>query len=127
MQNILKTFLVLTFAAFGALAFSSGAKANFDQTISYTNKIVAESDVTAIDAAKDLYIRNCARCHGADGAGQTEVGQKLDVPDLSISGKRTSAAKIARVIANGKDEMPAFGKKLNKKQIASIAAYVRKL
>lgn len=120
MQNIFKIFLALAFAAFGAFAFSSGAKANFDKTNPFVENIAAETP-------QDLYIRNCARCHGADGAGQTEVGQKLDVPDLSISGSRMSAGKISRIIANGKDEMPAFGKKLSKKQIASISAYVRKL
>jgi mono/diheme cytochrome c family protein len=128
MPTIFKTFLVLTFGAFGAYAFSFSAKANFYKANSFAgNPAAFKNDADAKAAPKDLYIRNCARCHGADGAGQTEIGQKLDVPDLSIGGKRTSAAKIARVIANGKDEMPAFGKKLAKKQIASLAAYVRKL
>lgn len=122
MQNILKTCLILVFAALGALVLSSGARANFERA-----DLLAGNAVDIKTAPKDLYVRNCARCHGADGAGQTDTGRKLDVPDLSISGSKTSAAKIARVIAVGEGEMPAFGKKLSKKQIASIAAYVRKL
>lgn len=122
MRNTLKTFLVLTFIAFGAFVFSAGAKASFYKADSF-----AANDTDTKVAPKDLYVRNCARCHGADGKGDTEVGRNLDVPDLSISGRRMSVAKISRVIANGKGEMPGFGKKMNKKQIASIAAYVRKL
>lgn len=125
MQKIFKMFLVLTVAAFGAFSvFSSGARANF---VSANPSAENHAAAAASNAPKNLYLSNCARCHGADGKGETEVGQQLDVPDLSISGPRMSVAKISRVIANGKDEMPAFGKKLNKKQIASIAAYVRKL
>jgi cytochrome c oxidase cbb3-type subunit 3 len=122
MHNILKTFLVLTFVAFGAFVFSTGAKANFNRANSF-----AENDADTKTLPKDLYVRNCARCHGADGKGETEVGRNLDVPNLSISGSRMSAAKISRIISGGKDDMPAFGKKLNKTQIASISAYVRKL
>lgn len=123
MQKIIKSFLVLTFAAFGAFSvFSTGAQANFESA----NLSLENASAAAADAPADLYIRNCARCHGADGRGETTAGQQLDVPDLSISGRRMSAAKISRIIADGKDEMPGFGKKLNKKQIASIAAYVRK-
>lgn len=122
MQNTLKTFLVLTFAAFGAFfVFSSGAKADFYSADSFA------ADAGPKTAPKDLYVRNCARCHGADGKGETEVGRNLDVPDLSIVGPRMSAAKISGVVKNGKGEMPAYGKKLTKSQIAGIAGYVRKL
>lgn len=123
MQNILKTISILTFVALGAFTLATGAKANLDAK----NLGAENSAIESFDATKDLYIRNCARCHGADGAGQTELGQKLDVPDLTISGRRMSVGKIARIVANGEDEMPAFGKKLSKKQIASISSYVRKL
>ncbi len=123
MPNTLKTFLVLTFVALGAFVFSIGARADFNRA----NASVAVSDADAKSSPKDLYVHNCARCHGTDGKGETEVGRSLDVPDLSISGRRMSAAKISRIISGGEDEMPAFGKKLDKKQIASISSYVRKL
>ena len=120
MRNILKTIFVLVFFALGAFAFSSGAKANFR---------AGRASVLTTDASapKDLYIINCARCHGADGAGETDLGRKLDVPDLTVSGRRMSVKKITRILNNGEGEMPAFGKKLSKKQIANLTAYVRKL
>ncbi|MGA2241669.1 MAG: cytochrome c [Verrucomicrobiota bacterium] len=32
---------------------------------------------------KELWDKNCAKCHGADGKGQTKMGQKLGIKDLS--------------------------------------------
>lgn len=78
-------------------------------------------------SARDLFIRHCARCHGSDGTGGTDLGRKLEVPDIKAEGKNLSGAKIVRVIANGKAEMPGFAKTMSKKQIAAVAAYVRKL
>jgi cytochrome c553 len=33
--------------------------------------------------AKAIYEKSCAKCHGADGAGQTKMGQKLGVKDYT--------------------------------------------
>ena len=33
--------------------------------------------------AKAIYEKNCAKCHGADGAGQTKMGQKLGVKNYA--------------------------------------------
>ncbi len=32
---------------------------------------------------KAVYSDNCAKCHGADGKGQTKMGQKLEARDYS--------------------------------------------
>lgn len=74
---------------------------------------------------RTLYIQNCARCHGANGKAQTELGKKLEAEDLTASTASTS--KIIRTVTNGRDDMPSFGKKLTKAQIASLAGYVRSL
>jgi mono/diheme cytochrome c family protein len=76
---------------------------------------------------RDIFIRNCARCHGVDGKGDTDLGRKFDIPDLVAETKRMDTARIKRMIANGKQDMPAFGKKLTKKQVAALASYVKKL
>ena len=77
------------------------------------------------DTAPKLYVSNCARCHGADGKGQTALGQSLDVPNLTTS--NMSAARIKTIISKGEGSMPAFGKKLKAKDIATLAKYVRSL
>src|SRR6266542_4038161 len=33
--------------------------------------------------AKVLYEKNCAKCHGPDGKGQTKMGQKLGIKDYT--------------------------------------------
>ena len=33
--------------------------------------------------AKETYGKACAKCHGEDGKGQTKMGQKLGLKDLS--------------------------------------------
>src|SRR6476660_3963358 len=35
------------------------------------------------DDAKAIYEKDCAKCHGADGKGQTKMGQKLGVKDYT--------------------------------------------
>lgn len=88
---------------------------------------VKPAAASGLGQARDLYIRNCARCHGSDGIGNTELGKKLFVPNLREERGSLSNAKMVRVITNGKADMPGFGKTLNKRQIATLAAYVRKL
>lgn len=38
---------------------------------------------TYADEAKVIYDKGCAKCHGADGKGQTKMGQKLGVKDYT--------------------------------------------
>jgi cytochrome c553 len=33
--------------------------------------------------AKENWDKSCAKCHGADGKGQTKMGQKLGIKDLT--------------------------------------------
>jgi mono/diheme cytochrome c family protein len=32
---------------------------------------------------KELFEKNCVKCHGADGKGETKMGQKVGVKDLT--------------------------------------------
>lgn len=118
MQKILKSILPLAFLTIGFFVFASRAP-----LFSPPVKASAEN-FAAAPAAKKLYQANCARCHGADGRGETEAGKLYDAP--SISGK-SNRKRVETVIKNGADSMPAFGKKLSKAQISSIAEYVRTL
>lgn len=110
---------MLAFVAFTLFILTANTSAGFRGTR-------VEEDNQA-DAPRDIYITNCARCHGADGSGQTDVGRKLEAPDLRERGKEMGTRKIVRIITKGRDEMPAFKKKLTKRQISSLASYIRKL
>ena len=77
--------------------------------------------------------KNCQKCHGADGKGETMQGKKLKVkdytdPKVQASFKDEEAIKITK---EGKKEgdknlMPKFGDKLSDQEIKDLVAYVRK-
>lgn len=92
-----------------------------------TSMISKVEPAEPIESANALYVSNCARCHGADGKGQTSLGREYDVPDLTITARRMSATRVKNVIANGAGDMPAFKKKLKAAQIASLTSYVRSM
>ena len=79
---------------------------------------------------RTLYVQNCARCHGADGRSQTEMGQLYDATDLTDArwwrDQHISDRRLTNSITNGKKGgMPAFGKKLSRTDIAALVAFVR--
>jgi mono/diheme cytochrome c family protein len=78
-------------------------------------------------SAPKLFGQYCARCHGADGAGSTPMGEALSAPDFTDSGwqKGKSQREMTNVVTNGKEGMPAFRKKLTRQQISSLVVYVR--
>ena len=78
--------------------------------------------------AKTLFKERCSRCHGRNGDGATTIGAMLDVPDFTNPEwwtKDTTDARLINSVTNGKHEMPAFGRKITKREIESLIAYVR--
>ena len=76
-----------------------------------------------------LYKQKCSKCHGADGSGDTSLGRINGSPDFTDSGwwaKHPGSSERVRAITRGKKNMPAFGKKLTRTQIASLASYVQR-
>lgn len=57
-------------------------------------------DATAADGGA-IYTKQCAKCHGADGKGDTKVGKKLKVKDLTVEVGKLSDARIAASITEG--------------------------
>lgn len=76
---------------------------------------------------KELFVQRCARCHGRDGRGATKLGEIVKAPDFTDAGwwEGVSDARLRTSIAKGKGEMPDFGKKLTRAEIAALAAHVR--
>ena len=73
-----------------------------------------------------LFDTNCAKCHGADGTGNTVVGKAVGAKDLnSPEDKKLTDAEIYTQIDQGKGNMPPFGGTLNKAQIDSLIPIVR--
>jgi cytochrome c6 len=77
----------------------------------------------SVDAGA-LYAKSCAKCHGANGGGKSMRGRDLTSAKWQ---EKVSDERLFNSIANGKDRMPAFGKKYSDAQIEALVAYVRKL
>ena len=78
-----------------------------------------------LENQSQLYVSKCARCHGANGKGDTQLGREMDIPDLTTSGM--SSKRMTQIITKGDGDMPAFGKKLKAAQITSLVSYVKSL
>ena len=79
--------------------------------------------------------KNCLKCHGADGKGQTKMGQKSGVkdytdPKVQAELKDENATKAIKEGVKEKDtdktRMKAFPD-LSEDEIKSLVAYVRSL
>jgi cytochrome c6 len=82
--------------------------------------------------AKGLYEKDCLKCHGADGKGQTKMGQKLgckDYTDAKVQAdlKDDVATKAIKEGLKDKDDKalmkPAEG--LSDEDIKGLIAYMR--
>ena len=112
-----KTIAVTAFVATAAFAMIPQSAAH--------DPVASESGENVIQAS--LYRANCARCHGNDGLSNTKEGRRTEADDLTDeSVKAMGADKMARIIRNGKGEMPR-NKKLSAAQIAGIVRYVKGL
>lgn len=86
--------------------------------------------VASADEIADAYKAQCKSCHGAEGKGDTKIGKKEKVEDMTHAKWQASLsdAQIKNVIENGSDKNPkmkAFKTKLTPAQIDGMVAYVR--
>jgi len=86
---------------------------------------------TLSSAAQDAaatYTSKCKMCHGADGKGDTPVGKKMGIRDLtSADVQKASDAELTGIIKKGKNKMPAYDGKLKDSEIKDLVAYIRKM
>jgi len=75
-----------------------------------------------------LFKTKCAMCHGADAAGKTPMGAKLNIPDLRAPAvHKQSVDDLGKAISKGKNKMPGFEGKLTSAEISQLAKYVHDL
>ena len=88
------------------------------------------------DESADLYGKKCVMCHGRDGKGNTVMGKKLAIKDLTnqaVMSKLTDEQIEAQIKngvkdpVTGKDRMLSFNGKLTDAQIKGLAKFVRTL
>ena len=84
--------------------------------------------------AKENWDTLCAKCHGAEGKGDTKMGQKLGCKDLTDAKVQadlkddaaTKAIKEGLKAEDGKTLMKAFDQ-LSDDEVKALVAYVRGL
>jgi mono/diheme cytochrome c family protein len=82
--------------------------------------------------AKVIYDHSCAMCHGADGKGQTKMGQKLGVKDYTdpkVQAALTDEAAIKAIKEGVKDKdgksVMRPEKNLSDSDVKGVVAYLR--
>jgi len=81
---------------------------------------------------KENWETHCTKCHGADGAGKTKMGEKLKVKDytnVKVQADMKDEAML-KAIKGGKKEgdsirMKAFGELLNDDEIKALVKHIR--
>jgi len=74
------------------------------------------------DHPSALFKEFCAKCHGEDGKADTPKGRQLmaqDMTDPDWQAEKTDA-DLVKVVTDGGEDMPPFGKKLSKEQIEGL-------
>jgi cytochrome c6 len=84
--------------------------------------------------AKETWEKDCAKCHGADGAGKTKMGEKLGVKDytdakvqadLKDEGMTKAIKEGVKEKDSDKTKMKAFGDTLSDDEIKALVAQIR--
>ena len=86
--------------------------------------VAAVAGAARADDAAATFATKCAACHGKDGKGDTPMGKKMGVKDLTQT--KLSAGDLEKVIADGKPpKMASFRGKLADAEIKAMAAWIK--
>lgn len=98
-----------------------------DQVVQYVRQISSqEHDADLAGAGTELFLNNCAACHGDDGMGNYDLG----APNLTdaiwlYGGDTESLEQTVRYARFG--VMPPWGERLTEAEINAVTAYVHQL
>ena len=108
--SVIVTVFALGFGLLAALALDDEGSGE---------AIPTETQPSATARGEEVFAsQGCGGCHTLSAADATgTVGPSLDETQLSES-------EIAVVVANGRNQMPAFSASLSEEDIAAVAAYV---
>ncbi|MGO4789395.1 cytochrome c [Paenibacillus sp. 2KB_20] len=76
-----------------------------------------EKTATTENLIPTVYKQNCLSCHGSQLEGKYG-------PSLQTVGSQLTEEEIKTIISKGQGGMPAFGKRLDEDEIASISAWL---
>ncbi len=95
--------------------------------------LIAVGSAFAASPAEN-YENQCAKCHGADGKGQTKVGKRLNLRDMTTEAYKKELDD-AKALASLKEGIKKDGKEIKKSyasefsdaDLKGLIAYVRTL
>lgn|SRR5690348_5940640 len=82
---------------------------------------------------KETWEKNCAKCHGPDGKGDTKMGKKLDIKDLTdtkVQGSLKDEEMLKAIkegVKDGDKTRMKAAEGLNDEEMKALVAYVRTL
>ncbi len=92
---------------------------------------LAGAEMWAADV-KMNWDKECAKCHGPDGRGQTRMGRQSgakDYTDPKVQAEMDDTKAAARIKEgmkeNGKEKMKPYGDKLSDEEIKALVAHMR--
>lgn len=81
---------------------------------------------------KENWEKNCQKCHGADGKGNTKMGRQSGVkdytdPKVQEEMKDDTAVKIIKegIVEKGKKKMDPYAEKFTDEEIKALIAHMR--
>jgi mono/diheme cytochrome c family protein len=83
----------------------------------------AQADDAELDTGFNVYVSNCARCHGVKGEG----GVGVQLSDGRAARRFPNIDDQIAVITGGRNLMPAFAGDLTRAQIRAVARYEREV
>jgi mono/diheme cytochrome c family protein len=81
---------------------------------------------------KEIWQKDCAKCHGPDGKGDTKMGKKLEIKDLTDAKVQASLKDeemfkaIKEGVKDGEKTKMKAAEGVNDEDIKALVAYVRK-
>jgi len=101
--------------------------ADIDGLVQYVLSLSGQAEDPALAAqSQQVFLDNCASCHGEDGKGMHELGSANLTDQIWLYG--SDPATIRATILHGRHGvMPAFGTRLSPADIAKVAIYVNTL
>ena len=109
------------------MEFAGGARCRIEKTLSvYASRDVAElaGDSAALNVGRNLFLNNCATCHGSDGGGAPGFPNLTDEDWLWGGAPET----VLATISNGRaGMMPPWGDALGAAGVEDMLAYVYSL
>jgi mono/diheme cytochrome c family protein len=78
-------------------------------------------------SAASVFATSCAKCHGKDGHPRSFKAKLIKTRNLTDGTWQDSVSdeRLFNSIQNGREKMPAFGKKLSIEKVESLVDYVR--